>query len=105
MSAIRIGDIGVRFQLQLEPEDGWGVLDVSGATLLHLIFRKPSGTVVTQIATMSTDGTDGLIEWTSESVMDLDESGPWVWQAYVILDTEHAFHTSLLGFDVMTNFG
>lgn len=104
MSAIRVGDIGVRFQLQLEPEDGWGVLDVSAATLLRFIFTKPNGDTVTKIGALTTDGRDGLIEWISETDADLDQSGPWRWQVYVVLNTERAFHTALLGFDVLDNF-
>lgn len=52
------------------------VLDLSSATSLELIFKSPSGTSVTQTASLYTDGSDGKIYYTSVDG-DFDEVGTW----------------------------
>lgn len=84
---IHLNDIGTVFRTTIKDKacDGTSsVLDVSAATTLNLIFKKPGGTVVTKSASFTTDGTDGQIEYITVDG-DLDEVGNWQIQAYIVL--------------------
>jgi hypothetical protein len=58
---VHVGDVGTVFRLTLS--DGSTIVDASGATTKEILFRKPSGAVVTKSAAFTTDGTDGKIEY------------------------------------------
>jgi hypothetical protein len=103
MARIRVGDVGTRFALTLRPDGApSSVLDISSASVLHLDFKKPDGTIVMRIASFATDGTDGTVEWTTTSISDLDQDGPWFWQAYAEVGGTK-FHSDVLQFDVLPN--
>ena len=74
-------DIGTRFLITIKDEDD-AVKNISTYTTKQLIFKKPSGTLLTKTASFLTDGTDGVIYYTSISG-DLDEIGVWKLQAYL----------------------
>ena len=61
------------------------VLDVSTASVLELVFKSPSGLASTKTATLSTDGTDGKIYYTTVDG-DLNQMGTWRIQAKVGID-------------------
>lgn len=87
MSANEIheSDIGTLFKATIK--DDTTIVDVSSASTLQLIFKKPkSGTLVTQTASLFTDGTDGIITYTSVSG-DLNECGRWKLQGRVVIGT------------------
>lgn len=79
---IHLNDVGTEFRVTILDEDNVAV-DVSAASTLSLIFKKPSGTSSTKTATLVNDGTDGLIKYVTESG-DLDEIGTWKIQAYFV---------------------
>ena len=81
---IHVGDIGTVFEAEIQ-EDAAAV-DISSATALSLLFLKPDGTVDTQTAVFSTDGTDGLIRYVTQED-DLDIPGRWRIQGRVTLST------------------
>lgn len=83
---IHLNDIGTIFELTVK--DGNVTLDISTAIAIEIIFKKPSGTVVTQTAAFQTDGTDGIMQYTTISG-DLDETGGWKIQGRVQLPTGH----------------
>lgn len=76
---IHLNDIGTEFRLTIL-ESGAAV-DVSSATN-YIKFKKPDNTVVTESGSLHTDGTDGIIKYTSVSG-DLDTVGTWRIQAFV----------------------
>jgi hypothetical protein len=78
---IHKNDIGTMFKVTIRKEDD-SIKDLSSYTTKQLIFKKPSGTILTKTATFLTDGTDGIIYYTSISG-DLDEIGAWKLQAYL----------------------
>jgi len=84
MSANEIheGDIGTLFKATFK--DGTTVVDISTATTKQLIFKKPSGSELEKDASFYTDGTDGILTYTTVSG-DLDEIGTWKVQGYVVL--------------------
>lgn len=76
--AFQLGDLAtVRIQIT----EGGSGLDVSGASVKQIKFRKPSGTVVTKTAT-GTDGESSKIEYTF-TADELDEVGYWEAQPYL----------------------
>ncbi len=60
-------------------EDGAAV-DVSTVTTKQLIFRKPSGTVVTKAAAFSSNGVDGKLKYVTESGFLDERSGSQNWK-------------------------
>ena len=79
---IHVGDIGTVFEVTLM--DGSSVVDLSSATTKELVFRKPDGVKLTKTAAFKTDGTDGIITYTSVTD-DLDTAGTWRLQAHVVI--------------------
>jgi len=79
---VHVGDIGTIFRVTLM--DGSSALDVSGASTLQIIFKKPDNSNDTQTAVFTTDGTDGVVQYTSIAG-DLDAAGKWAIQANVVL--------------------
>lgn len=73
------GEVGHTFRATIT-EDGVAV-DVSGATVLQMLFVKPSRTVLTKTAVFNGDGTDGVIKYVSVAA-DLDQNGMWALQGY-----------------------
>jgi len=78
----QVGDIGTTIKATIVDQDG-NALDVSGASTLQLIFLKPNGVQESQTATMTNDGTDGIIEYVTIAD-DLDVPGVWKSQGYVV---------------------
>lgn len=61
-------------------------VDISAASAKSILFRKPDGTIVTQAATFTTDGTDGSIYYTT-STTDIDAVGVWKYRAEITLNS------------------
>lgn len=93
-------NIGVAFRGTVKDQDE-NVMDISAATTKEIIFAKPGGTVVTKTASFYTDGTDGIIQYISQSG-DLDVVGNWKQQAYVI-QSGSAFYSDIISFQVIGN--
>lgn len=94
-----VGDIGTSFRGTFK-EDGTAV-DVSSATSKTIIFEKPDGTKVTQTATFFTDGTDGIIQYSSVSG-DLDIGGDWRLQGFIAMPSWTG-HSDIVNFKVYDN--
>ena len=92
-------DAGTLFEVTLS--DCGTLLDVSGATTKQIIFKKPDGTTLTTTASFKTDGTDGIIQYTT-TITDLDQSGIWSIQAYIVIGTSQ-WHTDIQTFRVYGN--
>lgn len=82
-SEIHVGDVGTAIRATIKDEDDV-VVDVSAATTKQLIFEKSDCTEVTKTATFYTDGTDGIIQYVTESGF-LTVAGVWRVQAYIVL--------------------
>ncbi|RLA38665.1 MAG: hypothetical protein DRR06_20380 [Gammaproteobacteria bacterium] len=97
---IHLNDVGTVFEVTLVESDV--VVDISTATTLTIKFKKSDGaTVMTKTASFSTDGTDGRLQYTSVAD-DLDQTGPWKLQAYVIMPSWTG-HSSIGEFEVFRN--
>lgn len=82
MSTLHVGDIGSVIRLTLK-ENGT-VVDISGASTKQIKLQKPDGTSVTKTASFTDNGTDGQLQYSTQSG-DLSVAGRWYAQAYVVL--------------------
>lgn len=81
---IHVLDIGTVFNITIK--DGNSVIDISSATIKEIHFGKPNGELLIGTAEFITDGTDGLIKYTTLAD-DLDIDGNWHLQAYIVMST------------------
>ena len=104
MAEIHKGDIGTKFILTLK--DGGTAVNVSTASSTkNIIFKKPSGSVVTKGAAFDDTGADGKIKYTTVAG-DLDEVGYWEIQAHVVVtggSNPGTFNSEIEGFLVKKN--
>lgn len=93
-SEIHVNDIGTRFLLTIQ-ESGSGV-DISSASSISLIFKKPDDEVIYRSGILYTDGTDGKVYYDTISG-DLDEAGQYKLQARVALPSG-TYYTDIYNF-------
>lgn len=98
-SEIHVGDIGT--ELRATIYDGDTVVDLSAATELLFIMRKPDSTVVELTADLYTDGTDGIISYVVVSG-DFDQVGQYKLQAKVSVDGG-TYSSNIVSFKVHHN--
>ena len=77
---IHLNDIGTVFEITLM--DGDVVVPLDTATSLQVLFLKPDQSIATKTATLKTDGTDGILQYTTIDG-DLSAIGKWKVQARV----------------------
>ena len=93
-----VGNVGTVFRAKVVDQDGKPV-DISAASTLTFKWKAPDGTVDSHTASLSTDGTDGLCQYTTTSAADLDQAGTWEWQVFADWGTNE-WHSSTKTFDV-----
>lgn len=98
-SEIHVNDVGTRFSLTIE-EGGSGV-NVSGASSISVIFRKPDDEVIVRSGVKLTDGTDGKVYYDT-TAGDLDEAGHYKLQAKIVL-TSGTYYTDIYDFKTHCN--
>ena len=84
---IHLNDIGTRFEATIKEKIADGtlvVVDLTGATVIQLIFFKADGISETKSASFSTDGSDGKIKYLTLSG-DIDQIGIWQIQAHITI--------------------
>ena len=99
---IHENDIGTKFKLTVK--DGSSAVNISSAVSAgtkQVIIKKPSGDKLEKNASFTTDGTDGVMEYTTEA-NDLDESGTYKLQGKVQI-TDGTFFTDVHTFKVYRN--
>lgn len=97
---IHEGDIGTVFRGTITDQDA-AIVDVSGATTQEMIFEKPDGSFITKTTVFMTNGTDGIIQYTTIAA-DLDLFGPWRVQTHVILPSGE-WKSDIQSFTVVRN--
>lgn len=75
---IHVGDTGTELIATIK-EKGSAV-DVSMATNLQMVFRKPNGTTAEKTAVLHTDGKNGKVLYVTEAAF-VSDSGQWQVQA------------------------
>lgn len=79
---IHLQDIGTIFEVTLM--DGDVIVNLLGATAQSIVFLLPDKSVITKTSVFKTDGTDGIIQYTTIAD-DLSQIGKWKIQAVVQL--------------------
>ena len=98
-SEIHVGDIGT--QLIVTIKDDGVVVDISTASTLQIIIKKPDGVSYTKSGLLYTDGTDGKMYYNSTSG-DFDTPGNYKLQGKVVL-AGGTYYTSISDFKVYCN--
>jgi hypothetical protein len=80
---IHVGDEGTQFRITVK-ESGVA-LDISTASDMVINIRKPSNTLLSVAGDFLTDGTDGVLTYTTVAG-DLDEVGTYKIEAVVSID-------------------
>ena len=99
---IHENDIGTKFKLTVK--DGSSAVNISSAVSAgtkQVIIKKPSGDMLEKNASFTTDGTDGVMEYTTVA-NDLEESGTYKLQGKVQI-TDGTFFTDVHTFKVYRN--
>lgn len=76
-----VGDHGTVFAIVCRDQNNQ-VIDISDATALKILFKKPDGTTFSKTASFTTDGTDGSLQC-STTRTELDTEGKWRYQGWV----------------------
>lgn len=97
---IHKNDIGTTFKLTVKDEDD-AVVDVSSASTKDILIEKPDASVLTKTSSFTTDGTDGIIEYSTISG-DIDAIGKYKIQGKVILSGS-TYYTDVKTFVVKDN--
>ncbi len=84
---IHIGDIGTNFEISLVDDsvDPPIAVDLTGATILELIFRRADDSILTKTAAVVGDATAGVIQYITTAASDLNSEGTYRIQAKVVL--------------------
>lgn len=98
-SEIHVDDIGTKILIVVY--DGDDVVDLSAATGLTIQIKKPDGTILTKVAELDTDGTDGGMRYYSLSG-DFPVPGAYYIQGIVNI-AGGTFHTDTQMFRVFSN--
>lgn len=99
-----VDDVGTIFRVTVYDTTSTGgssVADISAATTKQFTFKRPDGTTFTKTAVFTTDGTDGNIQYITESGV-LNTAGRWHLQAYVKTSAGN-WSTSVGDFKVFEN--
>lgn len=78
---VQLGDVGVDIIVQFLDSD-CDPKDISSFTTLSICFEKTDGTTVSKTATFTTDGTDGKIQYLTETGV-IDQTGTWRLQGVI----------------------
>jgi hypothetical protein len=100
MSDLHVGDIGT--VLRFTVKEGTSILDVSGASVKTLKLLKKDKTVDYFDLDFYTDGTDGIVEYTTTSGSDIDQKGKITAQVYLEM-AGGKWHTSKVDIEVDDN--
>lgn len=98
-SQIHQSDIGTK--LLITVKDDGSVVDISSASSLTILIKKPDGTILSRTGVLETDGTDGKMYYIVVSG-DLDSAGVYKIQGRVALSSG-TFSTSTANFKVHCN--
>ena len=97
---IHVGDIGTQFQLTVLDQNSNNV-DISSATIKQITFQRPDATTFTNNCGFLTNGTDGVLTYTTVSG-DFNLPGIWAFQGYVSMPSGTWF-TDITRFSVFEN--
>ena len=98
-SQIHVGDIGTTL-VGTVLDDG-AVVDISSASSMQMIIKRPDQTTMTKTASNYTDGTDGKMKYVTVTD-DIDQVGNWKIQGKVVIGSA-TYYSSVSTFKVHCN--
>jgi hypothetical protein len=101
MNEPHVGDIGTPFILKVIKASDKLAMNLSTATKMQFVFTKPDGSEVVRDAEFFTNGTDGMVQYSTQAG-DLDMEGDWKWQGEITLPDDF-LHTDIQIFTVLPN--
>lgn len=99
-NTVQKNNVGTVFRVTFKDCD-LAVINISTATTKEIIFRDHDGTTTNKAGAFATDGTDGVLDYTTESGF-LAEAGTWSIQGHVVIGTQD-FYTEIDTFTVIDN--
>jgi len=99
-SDIHVNDTGTLIVITVQDENG--IVSLASATSMAIMWKRPDGVVVSNPATLVTDGTDGQMGYTSQSG-DFNLPGMYTLQGVVSLPPSGTFSTDTEMFKVYSN--
>lgn len=100
METLQQHAVGVRIQVTII-EDGSPV-DISTVTTKEIVFLKPGGRSQSKTASFVNSGTDGKLEYVTESGF-LNTSGDWQAQGYIVFPGGFDGRSDIVRFQVAKN--
>lgn len=100
MADIQLNDTGTLIELQLLDDNT--PINLTGATVLQIKFKKPDGVTITKTATITGSGADGLMGYVSEANF-FNLPGTWLAQAIVTLSGGWSGRSAVTRFSVVDN--
>lgn len=100
MEKVQLGAIGLVIHGTIKEDDV--AVDVSTVTTKQIILRKPNGTVLTKTAAFTASGSNGQIQYVTVAG-DLDVTGRWEAQAYVVFPAGFNGRSDIPAFIVESN--
>lgn len=77
---IQMGDVGVIIERTVKQKNAsgvWVVVNLSTVSAVSLRLRTPTGIIKNFTGSLTTDGTDGKVQYVTVASSDLDEAGHW----------------------------
>ena len=99
MADIFVGDAGTVIDITVK-ENGVAK-DISNATTKEFRLRRPDGSVLKKTVAFKTDGTNGILTYTSIAT-DFNERAGYTWQVFYITPSG-SWHTTRVKFNVEWN--
>lgn len=98
-SELHVDNVGTRFLVTIK--DNGDIVNISNASSIMMVFKKPDDSLVYRSGTLLTNGADGQVYYDTVSG-DLDEAGLYKLQARVIMPSG-TFYTDIHTFQVHCN--
>jgi len=101
--SVQAGAIGISVVYRVYQADGVTPMNLALASVKKLIFTKPNLQTLEVTASFYTDGTDGLLKYTTATADDLGPYGTYQVQAYVEIPPNYKSKAGVALFDVLGN--
>ena len=99
-SEIHVNDFGTSLRATIKDEDD-AVIDISDAASIIFILEKPNLTTITASGAFVSDGTDGKVQYITQSGI-IDTMGQWRLQVFLDFP-DGEFRTNIYNFKVYKN--
>ena len=105
LGKVHEGDQGTEFQLLINDtglDDTNSVVDLTGVSVMQMIFTDPDGTETTQTASIANSpGTDGIIKFVTTDTTTINASGFWYYRAKLTFTSGNIFQSNDAEFEVL----